>query len=74
MFHELHRSGANTHAAAARFLPLRQTQVRDAIKLLPGVRDVAALSGGIARMLSTWRTSLFHHTQEGELTDDGTLI
>lgn len=37
MFHELYCPGPNTHAAAARLLSLRQTQVRDAIKLLSGV-------------------------------------
>ena len=49
MFHELHCSGPNTHAAAARLLPLWPTQVWDAIKLLSGVWNVAALSGGTMR-------------------------
>lgn len=37
VLHELHRSGSDTHTTATRLLSLRQTQVRDAIKLLSGV-------------------------------------
>lgn len=51
VFHELYRPGPNTHTAAARLFSLRQTQVRDAIKLLSGVWDVAAFSGGMMHCL-----------------------
>ena len=66
MFHELYCSGPNTHAAAARLLPLRQTQVRDAIKLLSGVWDVAALSGGTTHNFHAWTcyVSLFKSPKE----------
>lgn len=65
MFHELYCSGPNTHTAAARLLSLRQTQVRDAIKLLSGVWDVAALSGGMMPSLCvlTCHIGLLNYTK-----------
>lgn len=46
VLHELHRPGADAHPAAARLLPVRPAQMRDAEQLLFGVRDVATLPGG----------------------------
>ena len=45
VLHELHRAGADAHAAAARLLPLRQTQLPNAqtVTAVPRLRDGKAL-------------------------------